>query len=105
MISKYGLEFDNSVIEHNINRLTNQIWKLIPMRENNESWKDQIEKVLVELLGLYEILQFDEDYLILLSNLEGLKVSDISFINYRSKVFESINLLRGSFKNAKSSLQ
>ena len=27
------------IVETNINRLTNQLWKLIPMRENEENWK------------------------------------------------------------------
>ena len=32
-----NLEFSNTVIKADVNRLTNQLWKLIPMRENNEN--------------------------------------------------------------------
>jgi hypothetical protein len=35
---KYGMFFPNEVINTNIKRLTNQLWKLIPMRENQEDW-------------------------------------------------------------------
>jgi hypothetical protein len=42
-------------IEKNIQRLTNQLWKLIPMREKKEDWKKQIETVIVEIAGLNEI--------------------------------------------------
>jgi hypothetical protein len=28
----------NIVVTSDINRLTNQLWKLIPMRENKENW-------------------------------------------------------------------
>ena len=27
-------------IEYNITRLTKQVWKMIPMRENNELWEN-----------------------------------------------------------------
>jgi hypothetical protein len=36
-------------------RLTNQLWKLIPMRENEEDWKRQLESVTLEIVGLNEI--------------------------------------------------
>jgi len=32
-----NLEFSDVVIKADVNRLTNQLWKLIPMRENNEN--------------------------------------------------------------------
>ena len=38
-MTKYNFEFPEDVINKNIIRLTNQLWKLIPMRENNEDWK------------------------------------------------------------------
>ena len=38
-IVKYGFDLSSEDISVNINRLTNQLWKLIPMRENNEDWK------------------------------------------------------------------
>jgi hypothetical protein len=28
----------DSIVTTNINRLVNQMWKLIPMRENQENW-------------------------------------------------------------------
>ena len=39
----------------NIKRLTNQLWKLIPMRENNEDWRKQLDTVLIEIAGLNEL--------------------------------------------------
>ena len=83
-----------------INRLTNQLWKLIPMRENNENWEHHLQTVIVELVGLNEIFNFDERFLILLSKLEGIRVGDIEFFIYRKTVFESISLLREIY-NAK----
>ena len=37
-ITKYGFEFSKEEIDKEIIRLTNQLWKLIPMRENKEDW-------------------------------------------------------------------
>ena len=36
--TKYDFDFSAEEINKEIMRLTNQIWKLIPMRENNEPW-------------------------------------------------------------------
>ena len=38
MLDKYGIGFDKNDVIKNIRRLTNQLWKLIPMRENKENW-------------------------------------------------------------------
>ena len=94
-MTKYNFNIDNNLINTNINRLTNQIWKLIPMWENHEDWRNQLETVLIELTGLNELFNFNGQYLILLSKLEGLKVYAIDFLIYRKTVFEAITLLRG----------
>ena len=93
-MTKYNFDIDSKILKDDINRLTNQLWKLIPMRENKENWESQLETVLIELAGLHELFSVDEKYLILLSKLEGLRKMDIEFIFYRKTVFESISLLR-----------
>ena len=99
--TKYNLNFPTRVLDNTVNRLTNQIWKLIPMRENNENWEDQLDKILIELLGLNEILINNDSFFTLLMNLEGLKLKEVEFNIYRSKVFVSINLLREALKDVK----
>ena len=93
-MSKYDFDFSSAVIMADINRLTNQLWKLIPMRENNEDWQNQLNTVLIELTGLNEIFNINEKYLILLTKLEGLKLYETDFMLYRKTVFEVITLLR-----------
>ena len=51
----YDIEFSSEEIQANIHRLTNQFWKLIPMRENKEDWKKQLDTVTLEIAGLNEI--------------------------------------------------
>ena len=54
-LTKYGFSIPVEVIEKNVRRLTNQLWKLIPMREHNEDWQKQLDTVLIEIAGLNEI--------------------------------------------------
>jgi hypothetical protein len=54
-MTKYNFDLPNEVIFADLNRLTNQLWKLIPMRENKENWGIQLDTVLVEIAGLNEI--------------------------------------------------
>ena len=93
-MTKYGIDIPKEIIEQDVNRLTNQLWKLIPMRENNENWEGQLKSVIVELTGINQIFDIDIKYLILLAKLEGLKNTETEFSIYRKTVFESISLLR-----------
>ena len=84
-----------SAVTSNINRLTNQMWKLIPMRENQENWVEQLDTVYTELLGMGDIfLVADSSFIKLLSKLKGLRKEEIPFLSYRKTVFECISLLR-----------
>lgn len=78
----------------NTSRLTNQLWKLIPMKENEEDWQKQLDTVIIEISGLNEIAIIDPLLLQLLSKLEGLRVEDVNFELYRKTVFEAISLLQ-----------
>ena len=53
---------EKQVVANNISRLINQVWKLIPMRENNENWKKQIDCLLVEMRGLQALFSEDLDF-------------------------------------------
>lgn len=81
-------------MQKNIIRLTNQLWKLIPMRENEEDWIKQLDTVVLEITGLNEIFIMDSNLLQLLSKLEGLREVETSFDLYRKTVFETISLLQ-----------
>ena len=52
---KYNFEFSIETIEINVRRLTNQLWKLIPMREHEEDWLKQLNTVSLEIAGMGEI--------------------------------------------------
>ena len=54
-MTKYDIDFAAEDIEVNIRRLTNQLWKLVPMREHEENWSKQLDTVILEIAGLNEI--------------------------------------------------
>ena len=96
MNSKYGYEFPVEVINKNIDRLTNQTWKIIPMFENEEDWHKQLYTVKLEIAGLNEIFINCPQFLQLLSKLEGIYTEEeLEFTKLRTAVFESISLLQG----------
>ena len=85
----------DAIVTSNINRLTNQLWKLIPMRENKEDWLAHLDSLIIELAGLNKLCSStDEKFLILLSKIKGLQIEDTTFQVYRKTVFECISLLR-----------
>lgn len=94
LLTKYNFDVPIEVIELNIKRLTNQLWKLIPMRENGEDWEKQLKTVTLEIAGLNEVFLSFPQFLQLLSKLEGLQQTETEFDFYRKTVFESINLLQ-----------
>lgn len=93
LIDKYNIGFEDEVVNKNVQRLTNQLWKLIPMREHKEDWLKQLDTVIIEIAGLNEIF-IGPTFLQLLSKLEGLKVKESNFELYRKTIFESISLLQ-----------
>lgn len=92
MIAINGFEFSDSVVGRDLHRLVNQIWKLLPMRENKENWQKQLNSVLNELYGLHIMFGDQLDFLILISKLEGLLKTD-NFMTYRMVVFSTISIL------------
>ena len=97
--NKYNIDFPVEVISANVTRLINQMWKLIPMRENEEDWQKQLDTVIIDIVGLKEIFINNPQFLQLLIKLEGLRTEDLTFSRYRKTVFESISLLQEASKN------
>lgn len=93
LCDKYEIEFSQETIQKIVRRLTNQLWKLIPMRENDEDWYKQLQTVTLEIAGLNELF-ISPTFLQLLSKLEGLQIKEVNFELYRKTIFECINILQ-----------
>ena len=99
-MDKYGIDFSTEARERDLKRLINQLWKLIPMRENNEDWSGHLLTLTEELAGLADLYRDKPEGLILLSKLEGLHSEPAAdFMLYRKTVFRCIELLSQVLKD------
>lgn len=93
-MDKYNIDFTESTKDQDLKRLINQLWKLIPMRENEEDWQTHLVILTEEIAGLVKLYQDNPNGLILLSKLEGLTSSPCNdFMIYRKTVFRCIDLI------------
>ena len=90
-----NVEIDNKAIVSNLKRLTNQIYKLLPNREENIDWQTPLTTVIEELGGMSRLLENHEILFTLLCKLEGLYTltEEDDFFLYRRTIFECLNLL------------
>lgn len=97
MILKYNIEIDNKAIQNRIQILINQIYKLLPSREENLEWQKPLETILEELAGMQRLMNcgYSEIFFPLLNKLEGLYslVEDDDFLCYRRIIFECLGLM------------
>ena len=100
LLTKYSFLVPIEEVNKEVKRLTNQLWKLIPMREHEEDWQKQLDTVILEIAGLNEIF-ISVSFIQLLSKLEGMRVQDTNFELYRKTIFESISLLQELNRNVK----
>ena len=63
LLTKFDFDFPLEAIKKDVIRLTNQIWKLIPMREHEENWIKQLDTVIIEIAGLNEIFICEPQFL------------------------------------------
>lgn len=99
---KYGFDIERDAICASFNRLINQVYKLLPIREENGDWQKPLSTVLEELAGMDRLFVDQQLTLFpLICKLEGLfNLTDESdFLLYRGVIFESLSLLTDIKKN------
>lgn len=91
------VEFKNQAILSNLNRLTSQIYKLLPSREECSDWQAPLTTITEELAGIGRVIPDRQDVVFcILCKLEGLfgLTSEEDFFSYRRTIFECLNLLQ-----------
>ena len=92
---KYELYFDKEAIRSNIDRLTNQIFKLLPSREEGEDWVTPLQNLILEITGM-KALWIDQVKLFsLLCRLEALLslTEEDDFLAFRKLIFECLRMM------------
>ena len=102
MILKYDIQISSDAIQNNLKRIINQIYKLLPLREEGADWQLPLSTVMEELSGMRRLLIGEEEaFFSLLCKMEGLYQLDHEndFLFYRRTIFECIGLLDSIKKN------
>lgn len=97
MIIKYNMNISNQVIQSDIKRIINQIYKLLPLREQGQNWQKPLQTIIEQLVGMQRLFlgQQEQSFLILLCKLEGINIltQEQQFYLYRRTIFECLSLL------------
>lgn len=93
---KYDSEIETNAIIMNLKRLTNQIYKLLPNREEGIEWQAPLNTIVEEFAGMNRLLIGQHEILFqLLCKLEGLLTlnDENDFFEYRRTIFECLSIV------------
>lgn len=102
VILKNGIEIEAVAVHDNIKRIINQVYKLLPMREEGSNWEKPLDTLLEELKGMDRLLIGQhKTFFSLLCKMEGLfeLVEPDDFERYRCTIFECLSLLNDIDRN------
>lgn len=93
---KNGISISDETLSNTLTRIINQIYKLLPNREEGLDWIKPLDTITEELAGMSDLIpNQQEKFFQLLCKLKGLKSlpADEDFQLYRRIIFECLSLL------------
>lgn len=106
MITKYSTLIENEAIVVNLKRITNQVYKLLPSREEGADWEKPLSTLIEEIAGMDRVLIGQHEILFpLLCKLEGLFIltKEDDFFLFRRTIFECLSLINDLTKVCQNS--
>ena len=96
MILKYDIEISVDAVYNNIDRLTNQIFKLLPLREEGGDWESTHKNLILEIAGMNRLLIDQTILFSLLCKMETLLTltTEDDFFDFRKIIFECLGLMK-----------
>lgn len=96
MVIKYNIEIAEDAIIENINRITNQIFKLLPSREEGSDWETPLHNLILEVGGMDRLLVDQTILFSLLCKMESLLTltEEDDFLDFRKLIFECLGLMK-----------
>ena len=94
MVIKYNIDISNKAILNNLERIMNQIFKLLPSREEGEDWETPLQNLIFEIVGMNKLLEDQTLFFSLLCKMESLKTftEDKDFLFFRKMIFECLGI-------------
>lgn len=91
-----GVIINKESIDFNLKRIINQVYKLLPMREEGRDWEKPLQTLIEQLSGMKRLIDGQDDlFFLILCKMEGLfslnKNKDMTI--YRRIIFECLGLL------------
>lgn len=99
---KYNINITEQIIINEFKKLINQVYKLLPLREEGTDWQKPLETTMVQLSGMKRLFDDQQElFFSLLCKLEGLftLTKDTDFQLYRRTIFECLGMLNILSKN------
>lgn len=106
LVSTKYVDFEQELYERYIGHIKNQIYKILPLAEEQGEWRKHLETLLVELSGSDKVFLHTTNFISLISKLETLKhfpqfdsslslaeiKSKKEFKTFRKTIFECMNI-------------
>ena len=102
IFKKYNFNIKDDIIRKDIKRIINQVYKLLPMREEHSEWEKPLETIMIELSGMQRLFEGQQElFFPLICKLEGLftLIQEDDFQAYRRTIFECLGLLNSLGQN------
>jgi hypothetical protein len=93
MTTKYNREIIEEDWALYLKKTKNDIFKLLPLREENLEWRKHLNTILIELNGLNR-LTYEYKLIAIMAKLEALYELE-EFYLYRKTIFEILSALEG----------
>ena len=96
MVLKYNIQISEDAITDNIDRMINQIFKLLPSREEGGDWETPLHNLILEVGGMNRLLNDQTILFSLLCKMEALTTltGEDDFFYFRKLIFECLGLLK-----------
>lgn len=96
MVLKYDIDIAGDAIAENIDRIINQIFKLLPFREEGGDWETPLHNLILEVGGMSKLLGDQTILFSLLCKMEALTTltEENDYLDFRKLIFECLGLLK-----------
>ena len=96
MVLKYDIQIAEDAIIENVDRIINQIFKLLPSREEGGDWETPLHNLILEVGGMNKLLSDQTILFSLLCKMEALTTltGEDDYLAFRKLIFECLSLLK-----------
>ena len=96
MYLKNDIEINSEDVQNVIKKIINQVYRLLPTREEEDDWIKPLETILEEMYGMSRVIVgHHQTFFTILCKMEGLFLltAEKDFSLYRRTIFEILSLL------------